>query len=314
MRRNQPWQHCSLKAGGPDARCFFLQGAWAFLTDGRVSTCCFDPFGTQILAEQPDDGLHKILGDAQQRLLAGHLDGLDVCQRCAWPRAGLPVQVPRFLKIELAAQCNLHCCYDPTRNIAPLRGVPFMADATLDQILDACRQYPIEDCWLYGYGESLLHPNLDCLLRRVREAFPAAALRLDTNGNFLRDSDAEGICDADLIVQFAIDGASQEVYGRHRKGGQLSEAIANLSRLVDLRNRRDSNAKIAWRFLVFHDNLHEIEKAKGMAKWLGVDQFSLAIGDTGVPEENCPPSALEGHESGFVHIEYRDPKRYTAAR
>ena len=74
----------------------------------------------------------------------------------------------------------------------------------------------------------------------------------------------------------SIDGASQDVYSRFRRGGDLALCLDNVRRLLAARERKGSNVPyILWRFLTFEHNLHEVDEAIRIATDLGVDQISI---------------------------------------
>ncbi len=72
----------------------------------------------------------------------------------------------------------------------------------------------------------------------------------------------------------SIDGATQPVYERFRRKGDLEQAFDNIRKLVAARRRLGHRTPIlAWRFLAFEHNAHEIPAAREKARELGLDQF-----------------------------------------
>jgi len=75
----------------------------------------------------------------------------------------------------------------------------------------------------------------------------------------------------------SIDGVSQRVYEQFRKKGDIETVYRNVGKLVDARKRRAKTTPIiAWRYLAFEHNAHEIPAAIEKARELGLDQFKAA--------------------------------------
>jgi MoaA/NifB/PqqE/SkfB family radical SAM enzyme len=91
------------------------------------------------------------------------------------------------------------------------------------------------------------------------------------------------------FVILSIDGASQESYARFRKNGKLDLVLDNVRRLVEAKRRRGGTRPVlAWRFLTFEHNVHEVDEALRLAREIGVDvflvgtPFDVSIDDPGV--------------------------------
>lgn len=79
------------------------------------------------------------------------------------------------------------------------------------------------------------------------------------------------------ILQVAIDGVTQSVYERYRRGGDVELAFDNVRRLVAAKKRlRSDTPAIRWHFLTFAHNSHEVDKALEKATELGVNDFFVA--------------------------------------
>ena len=79
----------------------------------------------------------------------------------------------------------------------------------------------------------------------------------------------------DFMV-LSIDGATQPVYERFRRGGNLELVLGNIRKLVDAKRRLGRRTPVlSWNFLAFEHNLHEIRPAARWARKLVVDQFRV---------------------------------------
>jgi MoaA/NifB/PqqE/SkfB family radical SAM enzyme len=87
--------------------------------------------------------------------------------------------------------------------------------------------------------------------------------------------DAEACVASGLdFMYLSIDGATQPVYEKFRKGGRIDLVCENIRKLVDAKTRQGKRTPILrWQFLAFEHNQHEIPAALERAKELGVNHF-----------------------------------------
>ena len=127
-----------------------------------------------------------------------------------------------------------------------------------------------------NYGEPLTNPNTPELIRMAKDYYVQTALSTNLSvGRF----DAERYVRSGLdFMYLAIDGASQEVYSRYRKNGDINVVYRNVENLVAAKHRLASSAPVLrWQYLAFEHNAHEIPRAQEIARSLGVDQFAVEI-------------------------------------
>ena len=108
--------------------------------------------------------------------------------------------------------------------------------------------------------------------------------------------DAEAYVESGLdYMMVSIDGATQEVYERFRRKGDLDRAYKNVRSLVAARQRLGRRTPIlAWRFLAFEHNAHEIPAAVEKAAELGADQFRAdPAWDIGWDDPEIRPAAIQ---------------------
>ncbi len=125
-----------------------------------------------------------------------------------------------------------------------------------------------------NYGEPLLNLATPGLIRLAKGYLAWTALSTSLS---VRRLDAEAYVESGLdFMVLSIDGATQRVYEQFRRGGDLECVLANLRSLVDAKRRLKKNTPVlAWNFLAFEHNAHEIPLARSMARTLGVDQFRV---------------------------------------
>ena len=185
---------------------------------------------------------------------------------------------PRSITIDPLARCNLSCPLCPTgRGHNTSAGNGILSLSLYSRILN---QLPkLRTLLLFNWGEPLLHPQIEEIIAIAHRR----GIRVHAHSHLsLKKDDAffERLIDAGLTsLWVSIDGASDETYARYRVGGDFGLAIANLERLVKARHRLASRTpRIVWKFIVHRHNEHEVEQARRMARELGVEFTTAAIG------------------------------------
>ena len=127
-----------------------------------------------------------------------------------------------------------------------------------------------------NYGEPILNPRTPELIAMAKGYLVQTALSTNLA---LERFDAEAYVRSGLDFMFlAVDGASQEVYSRYRKRGDIRVVYRNIENLVAAKRRLGRRAPILrWQYLAFEHNAGEIGAAQQMARKLGVDQFAVEV-------------------------------------
>jgi MoaA/NifB/PqqE/SkfB family radical SAM enzyme len=150
-----------------------------------------------------------------------------------------------------------------------------------------------------NYGEPITNPDTPLLIDAAKRYYAQTAL--STNLSLPR-FDAEAYVRSGLdFMYLAIDGASQSVYSRYRKNGDISLVYRNVEALVAAKQRLGKKTPVLrWQYLAFEHNAQEIELALEKARALGVDQFvvetpfDVSWDDPGVhPAADVRPFRLE---------------------
>lgn len=133
---------------------------------------------------------------------------------------------------------------------------------------------------LFYYGDPLIHPDLDKMIRIAR----AAKLAVHITTHFSYPFQAERIrrlVDAGLShITVAVDGASQETYGVTRVRGRLDLVLNNLKMLVDYKRERGlSLPYVEVQHLEFpHHPPGEKEAVRRIVMAMGVDHWKCSTG------------------------------------
>lgn len=188
---------------------------------------------------------------------------------------------PYKLYIDPSSICNLHCplCPAGQRREGRSRGV--MKFETFKRIIDELSPY-LYEISIHNWGEPLVNNDF---FRMVRYAHDRKIKTVtSSNLNLLNEEKAEKIVRSGLDwLTVSIDGASPETYSKYRMGGDFNKVIENI-KLIQKKKKElgRKNPIVNWQFLVMRQNEHEIEKARKMAKELGIEiSFDMMRADFG---------------------------------
>jgi MoaA/NifB/PqqE/SkfB family radical SAM enzyme len=185
---------------------------------------------------------------------------------------------PRSITIDPLARCNLRCPLCPTgRGHSTSAGKGILSLQLYVKILD---QLPkLRTLYLFNWGEPLLHPQIDEIIAIA--ARRGISVHVHSNLSIKKDEAFfERLIDTGLdSLWVSLDGASEETYSRYRVGGDFGLALANLALLARIKRRlRSKTPRLVWKFIVNRHNAHEVDAARRMARELGVEFTTAAIG------------------------------------
>jgi MoaA/NifB/PqqE/SkfB family radical SAM enzyme len=190
---------------------------------------------------------------------------------------------PSQIRLEACSHCQLRCpsCPTATGAIDAVVGKGFLKFADFRNLID--RNPSLRRVELSNYGEIFLNPDL----LRILEYADARRVIIDVqngaNLNHVRDAVLEGLVKYHVAaITCSIDGASAETYRKYRVGGDFDTVIANIKRINHYRRAyRSKLPNLAWQFVVFGHNEHEIPHARAMARALGMRFFTKLSWDSG---------------------------------
>lgn len=185
-------------------------------------------------------------------------------------KIGLPLTV----SVEPVNYCNLHCVECPTGNGSTSRRKELMQSDLFYNIIDQIKVHA-SYLTLYFQGEPFIHPEFDNFIKLARKNHIYTAT--STNGQLINKVIAEKTVRSGLNkLIVSIDGTTQDTYEKYRVGGKLEKAVDAIKLITECKNKLHSNSpKIEMQFLVLRHNEHQIEKAKKLAKKLGVNKLTF---------------------------------------
>ena len=191
-----------------------------------------------------------------------------------------PVTVdPTAAFIEATSHCQLRCPSCPTalKKTDAVLGRGYLTPETLMRILEAGPR--IRHVELSNWGEAFLNSRLPEILRVLHERGIRITIANGANLNNARDEALEAVVRYQVSnITCSIDGASSETYKEYRRGGNFNKVMANIEKINRFKKRYGSKyPKLAWQFVIFGHNQHEIDKARQMAKELNMDiEFKMS--------------------------------------
>jgi MoaA/NifB/PqqE/SkfB family radical SAM enzyme/quercetin dioxygenase-like cupin family protein len=174
---------------------------------------------------------------------------------------------PTRIRLETSSVCQLACPSCPIHGGAarPVVGNGFLKLSSFRDLIESNPR--LKNIELSNYGEILLNPDLLGILEYAHER--GVALRADTGVNLNRVSDVvlEGLVKYGLrSMTCSIDGASDQTYRLYRVNGDFSTVIGNIRKLNAFKSKYQSELpRLAWQFVVFGHNEHEISQARELA-------------------------------------------------
>ncbi len=176
---------------------------------------------------------------------------------------------PFSVSYEPTTSCNLSCpeCPTGTKMITRPKGHLHLDnfERTLNELAPN-----LLNIIFYFQGEPFLSSSLPDFIRRAR--YKKVFTMTSTNGHFLTKDNSRAIVDAGLHkLIVSVDGATQEVYSRYRKGGSLATVLQGIETLqAEKRLKNSFFPIIEMQFLVFRTNEHQIPEIQKLAKQLNI--------------------------------------------
>jgi radical SAM protein with 4Fe4S-binding SPASM domain len=189
---------------------------------------------------------------------------------------GFPVlrAYPFAISVEPSGYCQLQCPECPTGAAVLSRPKGTMRLDLYNKLIDNLSKYTFY-LNLYFQGEPLLNPAITPMIKRASEKNIYTAI--STNGLLLTKTIGRQIAASGLSrIIISLDGFTQPVYEKYRKGGQVETVKNGILNLIEARNAtRVQTPLIAVQFLAFRHNMHELPQIKEWCRQAGVDKLEI---------------------------------------
>lgn len=226
---------------------------------------------------------------------------------CALPASRKPWW-PVHLQIEPSSACTLRCPLCPSGE-GPIDGSRLMPLSTFERVMDEVGDHAVMAVF-WMWGEPFVNPDLPEIIARAHAKNVATVT--STNGQHIQTRDeAERLVASGLDCIFiAVDGATQESYGRYRIGGRLS-SIFNCLEMI--RRAKDSlgsaSPTVNVRTVVTRDNEHELADIERLAREHGADMVSRKTAGAMNYTLSDGADRFAPENAFYRRYEYRDGKR-----
>ncbi len=235
-------------------RCDIFPSQIVILSDGSVTTCCYDAFGENIFASVYAEPFEKIWNGQIRNIVKRGLCDLPKCRKCIgnphvsalsnkkqrteWQN--LANGVPMVLSVEIMAQCNYNCC-----RANEMHKFRKSTKADLDKIFKNIRSLIPRIQWLFLFyiGESLLHEGFRDFVRKCRAESSTVNMLLSTNGMLLTEDTSRFMIEQRfnrLIVSIHGGPGTENMLKYARTGADYETVLKNVRRCVELRNAGQS--------------------------------------------------------------------------
>lgn len=178
------------------------------------------------------------------------------------------------LSIEPTNTCNLSCleCPTGTNNLTRKVG-SFSLDAFKRLLEEKARDLIYLN--FYFQGEPFLNKQTTQMIKLASDKNIYTST--STNAQLIDKELASNIVKSGLNrIILSIDGTTQDIYKRYRKGGELDLVIQATKYIINAKKEiKKSYPKIVFQFLVFKHNEHQINDIKQLGKKLGVDAVEI---------------------------------------
>lgn len=175
------------------------------------------------------------------------------------------------LHIEPTTQCNARCPQCPrtdidlgdTRTDLPI--VEWDVERLRD-VLSAPSFSNVNDILVNGnYGDIVMHSSPLEFARVCKEK--ADRVQINTNGSGLKREFWSKLGEMGVIVEFAIEGMSQETHEQYRRNTNYNRILENAKAFID------AGGHARWAMTVFRHNQHDVDECEEFAYYLGFKEF-----------------------------------------
>jgi len=150
-----------------------------------------------------------------------------------------------------------------------------MSDEHIIELIHFLRHWGVRSARFGGGGEPTLHTKLEETLKIAHDY--GMSNSLVTNGTLFNKKLARDVATTCRYVGVSIDSATADTFRIGRKLDAFNQVIKNVEMLV--KAARKQHCDVAYKFLIFSYNQHEIFQACELAKKLGVKDFHVRPAD-----------------------------------
>ena len=173
---------------------------------------------------------------------------------------------PRSIQIECTTKCNLRCTFC---ELSYWREEP--ADLEFDNVQTMVAHLPkLKRIDLTGIGEALVNKNFFDIVRFLKRR--GIYITLNDNFMLMTEKTARRVVELGIDQIFlSLDGASAETYEPIRRGAKFDVVIANVKRLMAIKQETGSHLpEVKINTVVCDTNYHELPQIVALAHEIGI--------------------------------------------
>lgn len=193
-------------------------------------------------------------------------------ERVETDRTSVPVRKPVCLYLETTNRCNLLCTTCP-RTYEELEPPADMSWELFTSIVD---QIPdLERCVLHGVGEPMLVPDLDRMVRYLKDR--GTYVLFNTNGTVLTEKNGRAMIAAGLDeLRVSLDAANAHSYRAIRGKNYFDRILKNVRAFRELQEREGhTNPRVSAWLTGLKETISELPDFVRVAAELGVREVYL---------------------------------------
>lgn len=158
---------------------------------------------------------------------------------------------PRLIGIELVRGCNFSCrmCPVTAHRTNEEQRLRYMDLSLLERICKEIDRLPSVELWLFGFGESLLHPRFRECLEIVHQSEVArnSPVLMHTNASLLQGEKAQALLDVPVVKKlvFSFDGFGDAESYEMLRGPHYHRVLANIREFAKLARKRRPDLVLA---------------------------------------------------------------------
>src|SRR6188472_3217327 len=143
--------------------------------------------------------------------------------------------LPEIVQIESTNICNAKCVFCPRDEMHRRQGI--MSLDLYKKIVDECVELGITHVRVHNYGEPFVDRKLVEKVRYAKEK-GIREVGMISNGSLITEEVARGMIEAGLdAINISVDASGKDVFESTRIGLKYDKVIANIERLVALREQ-----------------------------------------------------------------------------
>lgn len=172
-------------------------------------------------------------------------------------------------QIEITSRCNAKCIMCPRTTLSGWKN----GDMALDTFLSLAESFDMSNhVHLQGWGEPLMHPELDNMIKAVKDS--GAKAGFTTNGQLLNKERSMAYMDLGLdIMAVSLAGADKTTHEAIRIGTDFEKIVDNIREIAELKLQYRSRLPLLIiSFIMLRDNIRQFPAVIDLAADIGADR------------------------------------------